>query len=87
MGKTVIINKAEKSTVLSTEAPVEPVEADLVHGLLTGAMVQGPLKFCLSAALLNAHPFQLVLMVQQSIHELVHLRGTRTLLQTLQKKK
>lgn len=76
--------KKKKGTVLSTEAPVEPVEADLSDGLLTGAMVQSPLKFGLSASLLDAHPLQLVLMVQQSIHELVHLRGTGKLLQTWQ---
>lgn len=70
---SVIVNKAQKITVLSTEAPVEPVEADLFHRVLTSAVVQSPLKFWIGGALLDAHPLQLVLMVQQLIQQLVHL--------------
>lgn len=78
----VIFKKAEKITVLSTEAPVEPVEADLFHGVLTSAVVQSPLKFWIRGTLLDAHPLQLVLMVQQLIQQLVHLRAKFVSLQT-----
>lgn len=82
MNTTSIIVKVEKITVLSTEAPVEPVEADLFHRVFTSAMVQSPLKFWIRGTLLDAHPLQLVLMEQQLIQQLVHLRVKFILLQT-----
>lgn len=79
---SMIVNKAERITVLSTEAPVEPVEADLFHRVLTSAVVQSPLIFWIRGTLLDAHPLQLVLMEQQLIQQLVHLRAKFVLLQT-----
>ena len=62
-----------KHTVLSTKASVESVNADLFHRLLTRAVIESPLNFRIRGALQYARLLQLVLVVQQSVHELLHL--------------
>lgn len=74
-----------KHTILSTEASVEAVNAYLFHARLACAVVQSPLNLWERGALQHARLLQLVLVVQQSIHELLHLeKKTSMLLQTCQ---
>ncbi len=71
-----------KHTILSTEASVESMNADLFHTRLTCAMVENSLNLWIRGALQYARLLQLVLIVQQSIHELLHLEDIVVLLQT-----
>lgn len=62
-----------KHTILSAEASVESMNTDLFHTRLICAMVESPLNFRIRGTLQYARLLQLVLIVQQSIHKLLHL--------------
>lgn len=50
------------------------MDADLFHAVLARAVIEGPLHLRASGVLQYAGFLQLVLVVQQSVHELLHLQ-------------
>lgn len=76
-----IDKEKKKRTVFSTEAPVKSVDEDLFHAVLARAVIEGPLHLLASGALHHAGFLQLVLVVQQSVHELLHLQDVSPLAQ------
>lgn len=58
------------------------MDTDLFHTCLTCAMVESPLYYWISGTLQYARLLQLILVVQQLIHELLYLGGIFGLLQT-----
>lgn len=51
------------------------MDTDLFHTCLSCAMVKSPFYFWISSVLQDAGLLQLVLIVQQWIHEFLHLGG------------
>lgn len=63
-----------ESTVFPAEAPVKSVNADLFHAVLARAVIESSLHWLASGVLQDAGFLQLVLVVQESVHELLHLQ-------------
>lgn len=76
-------NDIEERTVLSTEASVESLNAYLFHACLTCAVIESSFNLGARGTLQYARLLQLVLIVQQPIHELLHLEKN-TLIQVHQ---
>lgn len=53
------------------------MDADLFHAALARAVIEGPFHLRVSGVLQYAGFLQLVLVVQQSVHELLHLEDFR----------
>lgn len=63
-----------QDTILSTEASVEPMNTDLLYAPFTCTVVKSSLNLWVSGSLQNTRLFQLVLVVQQPVHEFLYLR-------------